>query len=57
MGLKSFLGIQYARWVNYQNQRWINNPLKSQKRVFKSLISKAKNTAFGKDHGFENIKS
>ena len=57
MGLKSFFGVQYARWVNQQNAWWTNNPLKAQEKVFKSLISKAKNTAFGKDHCFENIKS
>jgi hypothetical protein len=57
MGLKSFFGVQYARWVNLQNAWWINNPLKAQEKVFKSLISKAEKTAFGKIHGFENIKS
>jgi hypothetical protein len=57
MGLKSFFGVQYARWVNLQNAWWINNPLKAQEKVFKSLISKAEKTAFGKNHGFENIKS
>ena len=57
MGLKSFLGIQYARWVNQQNAWWINNPIKAQKKVFKSLMSKAEKTAFGKEHGFATISS
>ena len=57
MGLKSFFGVQYARWVNQQNAWWINNPIKAQKKVFKSLISKAEKTAFGKEHGFATISS
>ena len=57
MGLKSFFGKLYAHWVNRQNAWWINNPLKSQEKIFQSLISQAKNTAFGKDHAFENIQS
>lgn len=57
MGLKSFFGVQYARWVNQQNAWWINNPIKAQKKVFKSLMSKAEKTAFGKEHGFATISS
>lgn len=57
MGLKSFFGVQYARWVNRQNAWWVNNPLKAQEKVFKSLISNAQKTAFGKDHCFETIRS
>ena len=57
MGLKSFFGVQYATWVNQQNAWWINNPIKAQKKVFKSLMSKAEKTAFGKEHGFATISS
>tara|TARA_Y100000385_G_scaffold143126_2_gene148407 strand:+ start:906 stop:2402 length:1497 start_codon:yes stop_codon:yes gene_type:complete len=57
MGLKSFFGVQYARWVNQQNAWWINNPIKAQKKVFKSLMSRAEKTAFGKEHGFATISS
>lgn len=57
MGLNSFFGVQYARWVNQQNAWWINNPIKAQKKVFKSLMSKAEKTAFGKEHGFATISS
>jgi hypothetical protein len=37
--------------------RWANNPHKTQEKVFNYLISRAKNTAFGKDFGFKNIKT
>ena len=55
MGLKSFLGVQYAKWVGRRNAWWIKNPILSQEKLFKHLISKGATTAFGKDHSFENI--
>lgn len=57
MGLKSFLGVQYAKWVGRRNAWWIKNPILSQEKLFKHLISKGATTAFGKDHSFENIDS
>lgn len=35
----------------------IENPIAIQEKVFANLIERAKNTLFGKDHGFENIAS
>ena len=32
-------------------------PIDAQNRIFQSLIKSAQNTAFGKDHNFEEIKS
>ena len=57
MGLKSFFGILYAHVVKQQNKWWIKNPIKSQERVFNSLISQAAKTAFGKEHDFKHIRS
>ena len=57
MGLKSFFGILYAHVVKQQNKWWIKNPIKSQERVFSSLISQAAKTAFGKEHDFKHIRS
>ena len=34
---------------------WANNPVKTQKKQLKSIISKASKTLFGKDHGFSEI--
>lgn len=56
MTLKSVSAKVYAKIVNLQIQKWANNPVETQQKVFKELISVAKNTAFGKDHDFENIK-
>ena len=57
MGLKSFLGIQYAKWVAKGNDWWIKNPIISQEKILKQLVLKGRNTKFGKDHSFEKIES
>ncbi len=57
MSLKSFAAGIYAKWTRRQINRWAENPIKTQQKVFKNLIFKAQNTAFGKDHNFKNIQS
>ena len=57
MGLISALSIPFAYLMGAKNKHWINNPIQSQERVFKGLVSTAKHTLFGKDHSFEDIKS
>ena len=57
MGLKSKLGRPYAKLVAKSNKKWIKRPIEAQNRIFQSLIKSARNTAFGKDHCFEKIKS
>lgn len=47
----------FARKVHFQSQKWIKNPVIAQEKVFKKLIQTAKNTQFGKEHDFQNIKS
>lgn len=57
MSLKSFSAKIFAKIVVNRTQRWASNPIETQQKVFEKLISEAKNTAFGKDHNFENITS
>lgn len=38
-------------------QKWANNPIHFQNKTFEYLIQTAKNTAFGKDHHFDKIKT
>ncbi len=57
MSIKSFFAIPFAKTATRKVYKWANNPHKTQEKVFKELISKAKNTAFGKDHDFKNIKN
>ena len=55
MSLKSFLSKIYAKRVYRQTQKWANNPLETQKKVFLDLIRQANRTQFGKDHFFSEI--
>ncbi|NVK53595.1 MAG: GH3 auxin-responsive promoter family protein [Flavobacteriaceae bacterium] len=55
MSLKTTLAIPFAKQIRKKVYKWANNPIKTQDKVFRKLISKAKNTAFGKDHDFTSI--
>lgn len=57
MSLKSFAAGIYAKWTRRKIKRWANSPIETQQKVFNNLIIQAKNTAFGKDHNFLNIKT
>ena len=57
MSIKSIFAIPFAKVATRKVLKWANNPHKTQDKVFKNLISKAKNTAFGLDHDFKNIVS
>ena len=57
MSLKSFAAKLFARKIYSNTQKWANNPVATQQKVFRELIAKAKDTQFGKDHGFEEINS
>jgi GH3 auxin-responsive promoter len=57
MSLKTFLSKIYAKRVYNQTQKWANNPVETQQKVFRDLIRQAKNTVFGHDHNFSKITS
>ncbi|MBG7612108.1 GH3 auxin-responsive promoter family protein [Polaribacter sp. BAL334] len=57
MSIKSFLAIPFAKIIRKKVYKWANNPLETQEKVFQMLVKTAKNTVFGKDHDFENIKT
>ncbi len=52
MSLKAHAAKLFAARIHRKNQKWIANPIQAQEKVFKSLIKKAVNTQFGKDHNF-----
>lgn len=56
MSLKSFAAKLFASIIHKKTQKWASNPVETQQRVFESLIAQAKDTAFGKDHKFNQIK-
>jgi len=57
MFIKSLAAKIFAKIVVSKIRKWSQNPVKTQQKVFKTLISEAKNTAFGKDHNFDAIQS
>ncbi|MEM7186020.1 MAG: GH3 auxin-responsive promoter family protein, partial [Bacteroidota bacterium] len=57
MSLKSFGARIFAKRVVNKINKWASDPVATQERVFQRLIETAKNTQFGKDHGFDSITS
>mgnify|MGYP006422822247 CR=1 FL=1 len=57
MSIKAAFAIPFAKLVQKKVQKWAQNPIKTQERVFQNLIFEAKNTAFGKDHQFASISN
>lgn len=55
--LKSALAKPFAKRVFKSIQKWSNNPVETQDKVFQDLISQAAGTQFGKDHDFISINS
>ena len=57
MSIKATFAIPFAKFIQKKVNKWANTPFKTQEKVFKDLVSQAKNTAFGKDHGFDSIRN
>ena len=57
MSLKSFAAGIFAAVIARKTAKWVKNPLETQEKFFKKLLSEARATAFGKDHGFASIDS
>ncbi|MEZ0007424.1 hypothetical protein ABH942_002805 [Flavobacterium sp. 28YEA47A] len=57
MSIKAFFAKKFAKKIYDKTQKWANNPVETQERVFKDLIQQAKDTQFGQDHNFSEIKS
>ena len=55
--MKAFLAKIFAKYVHYQNQKWINHPIETQDKTFHYLLKTAQNTRFGKNHDFASIQS
>ena len=55
MGIKASLSFLFAKFVVRRNNKWKNNALKAQSDLMISLVEKAQNTTFGKDHHFSTI--
>ena len=57
MSIKSILAIPFASLIKSKVYKWAYNPIKTQEKVFKRLITEARETTFGKDHDFTNINT
>ncbi len=57
MSIKSILAKQFAKKIYKKTQKWAQNPIETQQKVFQDLIRQAENTQFGKDHHFSQIKT
>ena len=57
MSLRKIVAKQLARRARKKINNWAANPIETQQRVFEQLIQKAEHTAFGKDHGFDQIQT
>jgi hypothetical protein len=57
MNLKSLLAKPFAHYIYKQIQKSRHTAVHDQEEIFKSLIKSARDTDFGKDHGFEKIST
>ena len=54
---KSILSLYFAKYIVRKNDKWKKNAVNHQDKLMHNLVSKAKDTVFGKDHKFKNIKN
>ncbi|GAA4109651.1 GH3 auxin-responsive promoter family protein [Aquimarina addita] len=57
MSIKGLAAKIFAKRIRKRIDTWANNPIKTQQKVFKDLLHTARDTAFGKDHCFKDIKN
>ncbi|PKB16746.1 GH3 auxin-responsive promoter family protein [Flavobacterium sp. 5] len=57
MSLKSVAAKIFAKRIYKKTQAWVTTPVETQNAVFLNLIQAAKETQFGKDHHFDQIKT
>ena len=57
MSIKSLAAQLFAKIIHNKTQKWASNPVATQQKVWQDLIRQAKNTQFGQDHHFSQIKT
>lgn len=57
MGIKAALSRPFAKFIVKGIKKWSSNPIRTQQKVFDNLIINARDTAFGRDHEFNKIKT
>ena len=56
MGYKSTISKPYCNWIARDTAKWAANAVRDQDIIMKGLVKKARNTQFGKDHLFSEIR-
>ncbi len=57
MGIRSLFAKPFASYIAKETQEWSMKAEVYQQKILESLLQTGRNTLFGKDHGFEAIKS
>ena len=57
MKIKSILAKPFANYISKQIKKGMNTAVVDQQRILTELIKVGRKTAFGKDHGFDNVHS
>ena len=57
MGIRSILSKPIASLIHSDIKKWAAKPGETQRELLRQLVSTARETAFGRDHGFEEIKT
>ena len=57
MSIKQLFAKRWAKRAVNSTNKWAQNPIVTQEKVFRKLLEKAKNTAFGHDHQFYQINN
>jgi GH3 auxin-responsive promoter len=57
MSIKSIAAKIFAKRIYKKTLKWASKPIETQQKVFEDLIHLAKETQFGRDHKFAEIKS
>jgi hypothetical protein len=57
MGIRSLLAKPFAAYVAAQTRAWAKQPGLIQRQTLNNLVQAARQTAFGRDHGFSSIQS
>jgi len=57
MVFRSFIIRPVARKIAADINRWSANAVAAQEKVFRQLLAKGAQTAFGRDHGFDKIRT
>src|SRR6478752_3424746 len=57
MKIKSFFAKPFAGYISKQIKKGMESAVQDQQSIFSYLIKVGGKTQFGKEHGFENIKS